>query len=94
MSESPVSDPEKNVSSDKKGPYGDSTPVYVDEALGETEVAGFEETRELKRGLHQRHIQMIALAGTIGTVSCTEYGELGNELMLVGPLPRFWKGYF
>lgn len=27
----------------------------------------FEEVRHVKQGLHQRHIQMIALAGTIGT---------------------------
>lgn len=27
----------------------------------------FEEVQHLKQGLHQRHIQMIALAGTIGT---------------------------
>lgn len=34
----------------------------VDEATGE-----FEEVRNVRQGLHQRHIQMIALAGTIGT---------------------------
>ena len=27
----------------------------------------FEEVQHVKQGLHQRHIQMIALAGTIGT---------------------------
>ncbi|KAF8852175.1 amino acid permease-like protein [Acephala macrosclerotiorum] len=68
MSESPVSDPEKHAyPADSKAVYNDATPVYADEALGETEVVEFTETKELRRGLHQRHIQMIALAGTIGT---------------------------
>ncbi|KAE8448125.1 hypothetical protein EG329_009890 [Mollisiaceae sp. DMI_Dod_QoI] len=68
MSESPVSDPEKHAfPSDSKVAYNDTTPVYADEALGESEAVEFVETHELKRGLHQRHIQMIALAGTIGT---------------------------
>ncbi|CZR59896.1 related to general amino acid permease [Phialocephala subalpina] len=68
MSESPVSDPEKHAyPADNKAVYNDATPVYADEALGETEVVEFTETKELRRGLHQRHIQMIALAGTIGT---------------------------
>lgn len=50
MSDSPVSDPERAgfSSSEKKSPYEDATRVYTDEALGETEVTGFEETRELK----------------------------------------------
>lgn len=30
-------------------------------------VCSFEEVEQLRQGLHQRHIQMIALAGTIGT---------------------------
>ncbi|KZT57236.1 hypothetical protein CALCODRAFT_469931 [Calocera cornea HHB12733] len=33
----------------------------------EEDIIDFEEKKELKRGLEQRHIQMIALAGTIGT---------------------------
>ncbi|EJU03053.1 hypothetical protein DACRYDRAFT_50562 [Dacryopinax primogenitus] len=33
----------------------------------EIDIIDFEEKKELKRGLEQRHIQMIALAGTIGT---------------------------
>lgn len=32
-----------------------------------TDIIDFEEKKDLKRGLGQRHIQMIALAGTIGT---------------------------
>lgn len=74
MSESPVSDPEKDDTSGRNPPYDDVTPVYADASLEETEVVGFEETRELKRGLHQRHIQMIALAGTIGTVGKSDVG--------------------
>tara|TARA_R110002060_G_scaffold15563_5_gene21729 strand:- start:1140 stop:1289 length:150 start_codon:yes stop_codon:yes gene_type:complete len=49
MSESPVSsDPEKAVYSDNKTAYDNATPVYVDGALEEDRVEGFEETRELK----------------------------------------------
>lgn len=59
MSESPVpSDPEKNgFSSEKHAVDYSSTPVY-DEAVGETEAVEFQETHDLKRGLHQRHIQV------------------------------------
>lgn len=42
---------------------GEIAPAYDDEGPVE-----FEEKKDLKRGLKQRHIQMIALAGTIGTV--------------------------
>jgi len=31
-----------------------------------------------RRGLHQRHIQMIALAGTIGTVGSKDYIEVSH----------------
>lgn len=49
MSEAPISDPEKNsYPSDSKALHHDATPVYVDEALGESEVVEFGETRELK----------------------------------------------
>lgn len=41
-----------------------------DVAVGQVgAVANFEEVGELRQGLQQRHIQMIALAGAIGTVS-------------------------
>ncbi|EMC91161.1 hypothetical protein BAUCODRAFT_316905 [Baudoinia panamericana UAMH 10762] len=36
-------------------------------AFSDDEPVEFEEKQELRRGLHQRHIQMISLAGTIGT---------------------------
>lgn len=67
-----------SVMDDHKGPYaedvkrstdvesGDISPLY--DANGPVE---FEEKKDLKRGLQQRHIQMIALAGTIGTVCLT-----------------------
>jgi hypothetical protein len=50
MSESPVSDPEKNVyGSDNKTALHGETPVYVvDEGLGESEVTEFVETKELR----------------------------------------------
>lgn len=46
-------------------------------------VCSFEELGQLRQGLHQRHIQMIALAGTIGTGLF-----LGSGIALVhgGPL--------
>jgi len=66
---------ETAILDDKKGPYearsgeatevetGDIAPVYDYDGPLE-----FGEERDLKRGLKQRHILMIALAGTIGTV--------------------------
>ncbi|KAF4625282.1 hypothetical protein G7Y89_g12884 [Cudoniella acicularis] len=78
MSESPTSaslDPEKGVTSRGKedGNYVEKgPPAYVEdniavENLDESEAVEFIETKDLRRGLAQRHIQMIALAGTIGT---------------------------
>lgn len=67
MADYPSSDAEKHAyQANSKPVYGNASP---DEHLGETEVAEYVETRDLKRGLQQRHIQMIALAGTIGTVT-------------------------
>jgi yeast amino acid transporter len=40
----------------------DISPGYMEEMP-----ENFEEVGHMKQGLHQRHIQMIALAGTIGT---------------------------
>ncbi|KAF2769845.1 amino acid transporter-like protein [Teratosphaeria nubilosa] len=49
---------------DTKQDYGlDVVPVYDSDG----EAVEFDEKKELRRGLQQRHIQMIALAGTIGT---------------------------
>ncbi|KAL1744915.1 amino acid permease/ SLC12A domain-containing protein [Schizophyllum fasciatum] len=61
------------MSSDEKSVLGDEKRSgdveAVTEALDGQDIVDFEEKKDLKRGLHQRHIQMIALAGTIGTVS-------------------------
>ncbi|EHK98491.1 putative proline-specific permease [Glarea lozoyensis 74030] len=54
-------DEKSNYQTDVTAGYGSS------ENLDESEVLQFSETKELRRGLGQRHIQMIALAGTIGT---------------------------
>ncbi|KAF9064593.1 amino acid permease/ SLC12A domain-containing protein [Rhodocollybia butyracea] len=43
----------------------------------------FEEEKDLKRGLHQRHVQMIAIAGTIGTGLFLGSGE---ALASAGPV--------
>lgn len=54
-----------------------------------SEPDGFEEVGNLNQGLHQRHIQMIALAGTIGTglfLGC------GRAIATAGPLGA-WLAY-
>lgn len=71
---------------DVNGPEGsciDTKPNYSDA----TGITSFEEVSELRQGLHQRHIQMIALAGTIGTglflgsgLAVTRGGPLGAFL--------------
>ncbi|KAL2071647.1 hypothetical protein VTL71DRAFT_12882 [Oculimacula yallundae] len=82
MSEGPVSaDTEKAVFSDKTTEYDNATPVYSNGALEEVRVEG--------RGLHQRHIQMIALAGTIGTGL---FLGSGKAIARGGPLGAF-MGY-
>ncbi|KAF9069940.1 amino acid permease/ SLC12A domain-containing protein [Rhodocollybia butyracea] len=64
--------------------------VNVDAESGSGHLAGstedeqvFEEEKELTRGLQQRHIQMIALAGTIGTGL---FLGSGTALACAGPL--------
>ncbi|KAK4497939.1 hypothetical protein PRZ48_010595 [Zasmidium cellare] len=49
----------------------------------------FEEVQHVKQGLHQRHIQMIALAGTIGTGL---FLGSGRAVANAGPLGA-WLGY-
>lgn len=78
----------------------DSTRKYIDEkfstvhptvsrANGETQDISAEELAEInhvKQGLHQRHIQMIALAGTIGTGL---FLGSGRAIARSGPLGAF-----
>ncbi|RDW77706.1 amino acid transporter-like protein [Coleophoma cylindrospora] len=52
----------------------------------ENEAGEFEEVHVLKQGLHQRHIQMIALAGTIGTGL---FLGSGRAITRSGPLGAF-----
>lgn len=52
----------------------------------ETATAQLEELHEVKQGLHQRHIQMIALAGTIGTGL---FLSSGSAIATAGPLGAF-----
>lgn len=49
----------------------------------------FEETTQVRQGLHQRHIQMIALAGTIGTGL---FLSSGKAIARSGPLGA-WLAY-
>jgi len=52
----------------------------------------------IRQGLHQRHIQMIALAGTIGTVRCSNHSyraihpELDRDYSLVQERPLQMEG--
>ncbi|KAE9378092.1 amino acid permease-like protein [Stipitochalara longipes BDJ] len=90
MSESPrYLDPERVVYAQEKKTSDDvETPVYAgDEGLGENKEYG--EVKELRRGLAQRHIQMIALAGTIGTGL---FLGSGKAIARGGPLGAF-MGY-
>lgn len=71
-------------------------PVYaadVDSQPGDVEIGAVgevEESNGLRQGLHQRHIQMIALAGTIGTGLFLSSGE---AIATAGPLGAL-LGYF
>ncbi|KAJ3984621.1 amino acid permease/ SLC12A domain-containing protein [Lentinula detonsa] len=68
---------DKNVYEGKLDAESGSTgPVVGDEQV-------FEEEKELRRGLQQRHIQMIALAGTIGTGL---FLSSGRALAAAGPV--------
>lgn len=66
---------------DEKTAQGGTTPGYAEDGVGE-----FEEVRTVKQGLHQRHIQMIALAGTIGTGL---FLGSGKAIARAGPLGAF-----
>lgn len=82
---------------DVSGGHDDSSPPHSgisrddrgDEAAVGT-VADFGEKGELKQGLHQRHIQMIALAGAIGTGL---FLSSGGAIEKGGPLGAL-LGYF
>lgn len=61
--------------SEEKGGSGLSSRDGDRPVVGEvSDVTNFAEVGELKQGLKQRHIQMIALAGAIGTVSSIVLG--------------------
>ena len=66
---------------DEKNMSGDVAPGYAEDGIGE-----FEELHEVRQGLHQRHIQMIALAGTIGTGL---FLGSGKAIARSGPLGAF-----
>jgi amino acid transporter len=74
----------------KKLPHTDEKPVSPDVEYGavlpdydQDGPLEFEEKKELKRGLNQRTIQMIALAGTIGTGL---FLSSGKAISRAGPL--------
>ncbi|PYH92284.1 putative amino acid permease [Aspergillus ellipticus CBS 707.79] len=71
-----------HVVKDEKSPaHGMESLALVDEGTGE-----FEEVTAVRQGLHQRHIQMIALAGTIGTGL---FLSSGRAIARSGPLGAF-----
>ncbi|PWY64964.1 hypothetical protein BO94DRAFT_615494 [Aspergillus sclerotioniger CBS 115572] len=64
-------------------------PHYIDEEDGDLEAAAasqLDEAQVFQQGLHQRHIQMIALAGTIGTGL---FLSSGRAIAHAGPLGAF-----
>lgn len=63
--------------------HNNDAPGYSEDGVGEIE---FEEVHNVKQGLHQRHIQMIALAGTIGTGL---FLGSGKAIARSGPLGAF-----
>jgi hypothetical protein len=67
-----------------------NVPNYEDEMSDNSEIenaAGqLKEIREFRQGLHQRHIQMIALAGTVGTGI---FLSSGRAIVEAGPLGAF-----
>jgi amino acid transporter len=67
---------EKNISCDDKIAHVDVESIH----------GNFEEVGEVKQGLHQRHIQMIAIAGTIGTGL---FLGSGRAIARAGPLGAF-----
>lgn len=71
------------ISTDEKVTYNNDVQGYAKDGIGEVE---FEEVHEVKQGLHQRHIQMIALAGTIGTGL---FLGSGRAIARAGPLGAF-----
>lgn len=85
MSSSPVEKSEASMNAD----YGNEklagddavAPAYPEHGAGE-----FQEVSEVKQGLHQRHIQMIAIAGTIGTGL---FLGSGRAIARAGPLGAF-----
>lgn len=67
---------------EKKLDYNAAVMAHLDdESAGE-----FSEYKDVRKGLHQRHIQMIALAGTIGTGL---FLGSGRALSRAGPLGAF-----
>ncbi|KAF9073344.1 amino acid permease/ SLC12A domain-containing protein [Rhodocollybia butyracea] len=78
---------EKDKKTYISGWSNDVEPIVSDAPAEDEQV--FAEERELKRGLQQRHIQMIALAGTIGTVRHISLGLFlgsGEALASAGPV--------
>ena len=77
-------DVEASSGKDEKAiPYNNAGPGYTSDEVGEIE---FEEIHAVKQGLHQRHIQLIAIAGTIGTGL---FLGSGKAIARSGPLGAF-----
>jgi amino acid transporter len=72
-----------NSKEEKAVTYDSDIPAYTEVGVGEVD---FQETHAVKQGLQQRHIQMIALAGTIGTGL---FLGSGKAIARSGPLGAF-----
>ncbi|KAI4527798.1 hypothetical protein K523DRAFT_319322 [Schizophyllum commune Tattone D] len=71
---------------EKQGHDVEAVAQVISAGNEEDDIVEFDEKKDLKRGLHQRHIQMIALAGTIGTGLFLGSGE---AIVQGGPLGAF-----
>ncbi|KAL1744916.1 amino acid permease/ SLC12A domain-containing protein [Schizophyllum fasciatum] len=78
-----MAEDDKSARGDEKGGDDVEAIAHVDAVPNDMDIIEFEEKKDLRRGLHQRHIQMIALAGTIGTGL---FLGLGKAIVRGGPL--------
>jgi yeast amino acid transporter len=84
-----MSFPSQDLSAEPKSMQDVGTaldPTNAEASIDHEYSHGFEELQKLRQGLHQRHIQMIALAGTIGIGL---FLSSGKAIATSGPLGAF-----
>jgi len=77
---------EKHSGSDMEAFSDEKHTTDISPGFVSNDDSDFAEVHEVKQGLHQRHIQMIALAGTIGTGL---FLSSGKAIARSGPLGAF-----